>query len=621
MARAQPISNWQTPPAWGSEKKYPFPKGWSATVGPILSVNDAATATAGGPQVAEYMANGYIERPGTAVGVRTRPGFCRSSTYLGTTPLASLVGSQTAPVIPQAIIAYPVPGYAPAFGTYLVIVGGHLFIGPFEQATEPGYYGTDISPSGITIDPSALTIYTAWFANGLVVSDGINPPWWVSTFNLEVAAQTGAALLGATIIDLGPTGNAVNAIGPPAIYYGCLFFIQPGNATLTEYDQRIVWSEPSQPTTGYMMTIDGFTYTNFRSLAEAGALSLTALVAENEALYYFRKSSIGTITGQVGSDFASSGVQDSISQTVGCTIPATIVKVDADIFFMDEYGKPWRLVKGGSLVPLWGPALSTLYNTSSIALSAGTQLVYPPGAQVVGGAYSHDLQVVVWSVNEGNNPTSDQLLVFDVNTNGFMGAWFETGVNPDPGNVGLNTFRALTTGISGQIVWMNTAGHLLCQFPRGYDPGVDYTAILSTGSLGMSTIPLAIGFTPAGDDILNDKIFDRVDMAVLGNPIYNAGEQLTFSVGYVTNRGSVSPIHTLILQFQTGGSPGTISQRTQHVAFGLNGFGRSLSLLAVLNPVVLTNGGPAVNLLESQPFTIVDATLRGWLTNDAPSIP
>lgn len=621
MARTSAMP-WQAAPGWITTKaKYPYPKPWAETLGPILAVNDAAASQAGGPQVAEYLANGYIERPGTPCGVRTRPGFARSSAYLGTTPLASLIGAKTPPIIPQAIIAYPVPGYAPAFGTYLVLVGGHLLIGPFEQAAEPSFYGDDITPAGIAIDASALTIYTAWYANGLVVSDGINPPWWVSTYNLELSAQSGTALLGATLIDIGPTGNAVQAIGPPAVYYGCLFFIQPGDATQTQYDTRIVWSQPDQPTLGYMQTVAGFTYTNFYSLAEAGALSLTAIVAENEALYYFRKSSVGMLTGQVGSDFQSSGVQDSVSDSVGLINPAAIVKVDADIFFMDEFGKPWRLQKGGTLLPLWGPALSTLYTTSSIGLLTGTQLVYPPGAQVVGGAYSQDLRIVAWSVNDSNTPTTDQMLIFDTQTNAFLGAWYQETVNPDPGNVGLNTFRALTTGISGQLVWMNTAGHLQCQFPRGYDPGVDYTAILSTGSLGMSTIPLTIGFAAAGDDDINDKIFDRVDMAVLGNPIYNAGEQLTLSVGYATNRGSVEPTNTQILQFQTGGMPGTITQRSQHVAFGLNGFGRSLSLYVVLNPVVLTTGGPAVNLLESQPFTILDATVRGFLISDGPAIP
>lgn len=95
------------------------------------------------------------------------------------------------------------------------------------------------------------------------------------------------------------------AYGPPAVYYGKLFFIRADN------QRTISWSEEAQPNVGYA-SLD-----NEWELVQSASAPLCVLVGTNEALYYWRSRGIGKITGAVTADFQASGTHDSISETLG----------------------------------------------------------------------------------------------------------------------------------------------------------------------------------------------------------------------------------------------------------------------------------------------------------------
>lgn len=175
--------------------------------------------------------------------------------------------------------------------------------------------------------------------------------------------------------------NCSNGAFSPAIYYGKVFFIK--GATLAAQN-TLIWSEENDATTGY----EAGGFLNAWTLTQQSQDPLTALRATNEALYYFRTWSIGTIRGAVTPDFAASGVHDNVSTEFGSGtgIPALI---NSRLWFADRGGRPWMRAVGGEMVPIWQQAALLWPSTRDGQASSS----------VLGWAYVEEFNAVVFASN------------------------------------------------------------------------------------------------------------------------------------------------------------------------------------------------------------------------------
>lgn len=610
---------YRSAPAW-RQSKYGYPKGFATKLGPVTSVVDALAADAGGPSVAQSLTNGWIERSGMAAGVRTRPGFATSTVATTTTPTTAF-GSGNANV--QATFWV---NFASEI-RYFAIIGGSLLVGPDESildATHPTttdlQYGANITPAPFSgfaaIYQTVSQVWVQYCANGFIFSDAVNPPWYCTKTQLQTAMTNGTAISGAVQIAIGPSNSLIAAQGPPVVYDGCAFFIITNSDG--SFNTTFTWSQPNQPLVGYQQSS---VYTNFASVSEAGQGNINALVAENDALYYFRSTSIGSITGNVSSGFATAVVQDNISETTGCENLLSIYKVGADIVFMDIAGVPWRLQDGGNLIPLAAAAMTELYNTSTIdGLVANTGVPanqrtvlssYLTGGYVNGGAYSSDARVMVWSMSTSLSPQGDILLVFDSGTNQYLGTWTYSSLMTDTSAIGIRTFRGLTTGSRGQLAWSSMAGVFYTQLPRAIDPGVDFT-LVQGGVVVMSAIELSMDYSPTQDDPLREKVFDRLDLEFLSSFSLNTA-QLQIALSYTTSQVSNPFVGSQPLQVLLSGLP-------QRLSWGIDGHGRYLSPKFTILPSIVT-GYPSILTVNQSPFTLLGCMVQGWMVGDNPYVP
>lgn len=611
------MASYRNAPAW-RQSKYGYPKGFATKLGPVTSVIDALSADAGGPSTAQALSNGWIERQIARVGVRTRPAFAVATMPLSTNPLIQLGGVLPGNV--QGNFWVNIQGYI----RQIIIKDGFVFVGPDESKrhdsqTDDLNYGADISPTGISVDPYAARVWVQYCANGYIFNDESGPPWYCTAQQLATAVFTGSAISGAVHIAVGASGALITAKGPPAIYDGCAFFIVP-NADGSS-NNAFTWSQPNQPLVGYQQTVGGFTYTNYASVSEAGQNNINAIVAENDALYYFRSTSIGSITGNVSTGFATSVVQDNISETIGCENIRAIFKVGADIAFMDISGRPWRLQDGGQLIPLADGAMTALYGTSTVggmvsytggsAFPVAAEPPYITGGWVNGGAYGSDANVMVWSLTTATTPPTDVLLVFDGTSNQYLGTWSYSSLMTDTSNIGVQTFRALNTGSRGELTWVSMAGLCYTQLPRAFDPGVDYT-LVQGGVVVFTAIELSMDYSPTQDDPLREKVFDRLDLEFISSFNLNAA-QLQIALSYTTSQVSNPFVGSQPLQVLLSGLP-------QRLPWGIDGHGRYLSPKFTVLPSIVT-GYPSVLTVNQSPFTLLGCMVQGWMVGDSPYIP
>lgn len=282
-----------------------------------------------------------------------------------------------------------------------VVSGGHIY------RTDPAISTfTDVTPvSGVTIDSAASHVYFVSLGDTLIVSDGVNAPW--------IASNLGATNLTGVKIDYDGAGTAWSAFGQPVVYAGSVFFILNevgGVGRRTD----ITWSAGGDPTTGYFQTDYDYTWT----IEQTGSSPLYALAATNVALFYFRASSIGAITGTPNQDLASSSTHDAVSQDVGCLQSATIVQASGKIFFCDQVGRPWMMSLGGQPEPIWLAMRSVVERSTTD---------YPTAMQTVSrGVLEPNLGlyvVTIWSPVPGVAKAPMKAQVFDTKTGSYLGQW------------------------------------------------------------------------------------------------------------------------------------------------------------------------------------------------------
>lgn len=273
----------------------------------------------------------------------------------------------------------------------------YLFVGGkmYEwDGNTPGTY-TDITPGAVTISATAR-IYCLTFANMLIVSDGVNKPW-----------QYNPATATATVINYDSVPSAWTAYGRPVVNGGALHFIVntvAGASLRTDF----VWSEPGQPLVGYKQT----GYLNTWTLTQTEADPLYALAASNAALYYFRKDSIGAITGVVGPNYQAGATLDSVSTDVGTTTPASVIVAHGAVWFLDELGHPWRFPFGGEPQPIWLQARDALAPATILTVTAQGFSVNHP-----------DIPMVLMMSAQNQSLTGSTLYAFNATTGDYRGQW------------------------------------------------------------------------------------------------------------------------------------------------------------------------------------------------------
>lgn len=245
---------------------------------------------------------------------------------------------------------------------------------------------TDVTPAAaVVISSSAHRIYGIQFNNTLIISDGVNRPWKVTS------AMTANPLTGAYLTDA-----ALPWYGPPVVYYGKLFGINNTNRS------DIEWSEENDENNGYDV--------NIWRLTQSDPDPIHALHATNDSLYYFREGSIGSIRGRVTPTFQTDGVHDGVDNTIGTTSPASVVSAGRFIYFADQHGRPCRIVPGKGVEKIWeaaGEALGSGIAGNYLHISA----MYDPETSTV--VFAHPVA----------GSTALTLYVFDAESGRYLGTW------------------------------------------------------------------------------------------------------------------------------------------------------------------------------------------------------
>lgn len=327
------------------------PKAVRYTSGPWKGTRTTTEPFDDADSLATDAANMYVPDIDQGSGFYARPGFALDNNGAAVTTSSSVFRGQ------GAFSHTSLDGVT----TNFVVFNGKLFR---RSATGAAY--ADVSPSGITIDAGLTTrVYGTTFADQLIITDGVNEPWLAT--NLSASPITG------TKIDYDGMGVAWSAFGPFVVYGGSVFCI------LNEVDavarrSDISWSIAGDAATGYQQPDYDFNWTLLQSVGQTAPPPLFALAGTNTALIYFRELSIGAISGAVGPDLATSATHDAISQNIGTQSPQSVVQYGTTIYFVDQIGRPYRLVPGSEPDAIW-LQLRAIVDESSIGFPAITRNV------------------------------------------------------------------------------------------------------------------------------------------------------------------------------------------------------------------------------------------------------
>lgn len=310
-----------------------FPQPEVLVAGPFRGMRDAPEPTTGDPGLALYVGN-MVRTPGPAGGGLTgRPGFQSMGGQLGSAGVRSA----------QALLTWT---DANGVRVTTAIVGGKLYQYNWSNdAWTEVVTAADLTSASIALSASARVALVP-FADGLVVSDGVNVPFhW-----------TGAAGAGG----LTKMTDCPVLYGPPTVYYSRLV----GVKALAR--GTFVWSEPGQPNVGY----EAGGYNNAWDNPGGYADPLTSVAGTNEALYLFRERVSLAITGAVTDDWATAGTRANLSEDVGTLSPWATYVTTKGVIVIDADALPWLMQYGApEPAPLWTDCRQTVRGTPRASLA------------------------------------------------------------------------------------------------------------------------------------------------------------------------------------------------------------------------------------------------------------
>ena len=266
---------------------------------------------------------------------------------------------------------------------------------------------TDVSPVGITISNLTTTrVYGVQFGNEMVITDGVNKPWLMTSF-------TATPVVG-TYIKFNVADTAWNAYGRPTVYGGSLFFIL-NTVNSVSYRSTLAWSNPADASTGYDQLNYDFTWTIFAT----GIAPITAIQGTNTALYYGTANTIGQIVGAVGPNLQSTATTAAISVNVGMAIPQTVVLFGQVIFFCDVNGRPWMLPEGQAPVPIYLQMRAILDGSAAAGFPNVTRTVATATLESNFNLYL----VAIISSSTSNDGPPTEMYAFDARSGTYEGRW------------------------------------------------------------------------------------------------------------------------------------------------------------------------------------------------------
>jgi len=341
-------------------------------------MRDAPEPTAGVPTLALYVGNmGRVPGP-LGAGLTSRPGFSAMGT--AATALGS-VGVRTA----QALLTWT---NASGVRVTTAIVGGKIYGYTWTTSTWTEVVTAgNLTTATITLSATARVALVP-FADGLVVSDGTNTPfWWDGT-----AGATGLTKM----------TNAPAFYGPPTVYYSKLIGIKASARN------TFVWSEEGDPNLGY----EAGGYNNGWDNPGGYSDPLTSVIATNDALYLFRERNSIAVTGAIAADFATAGTRSNLSEDVGTLSPWATYATAQGILVVDADAQPWLMRLGmAEPAPLWGDCRQTVRGTPRASLA---------NVQTVQDDTTYSILIGYPEIG-GTDPTA--WLCFAQEDLGFVGVW------------------------------------------------------------------------------------------------------------------------------------------------------------------------------------------------------
>jgi len=332
-------------------KAYRAPvRGKIITFGPLLGLRDSLDPmVSSDPQRAFVIENMYpleLDKPSTFVG---RPGFDQAGSQLGAT------NKRTGQLLYQ---------FTTTSGTeYTVAIVGGQGIYTYNWATEAWTQVVSVAnltTASVTLSETARC-YAVTFANKLVIHDGVNKPFsWDGTSGAGGLTSLTAASVW---------------YGQPTVYYNKIVAIQNADRTVIE------WSEENDPTTGY----ETAPYSNSWQLVQTATGALYRIEGTNDALYFFRATSSGKVTGAITADFQSDGTKEGVDESVGTLSPGGAVSRDGRVFFLSDRARPYSVVPGQvGATPYWEDIHETLRAIDTTAAQLAEAItVYDPSTQLV----------------------------------------------------------------------------------------------------------------------------------------------------------------------------------------------------------------------------------------------
>lgn len=340
--------------------------------------------------------NGYIPDPDAGSGFYARPGFDVLNN-------GDPVTTSATPFRGQGAFSFTETDYTGASTTYNFVV----FNAKLYRADSTLSVFTDVTPVGIGMSDTTR-YYGTTFVNQCIVTDGRNRPWLLT--NPSSTPVTG------TVIDFDGMGTTWSAYGPFVTYGGSVFCIlQQVNLVSARGD--IAWSIPADASQGYQQPDYDFRWTLVQSADGSNPPPITGLAGDNDALTYWRESSIGSISGAPGPNLQGQSTHDAISKNVGTLMPQSIVQYGTTKFFADALGRPYRLVPGNDPEPLWLQMRQIVSESQGVAFPAVTQRVCTAAFEPTLNLYI----VAPWSPIPSQSAPATEGYIFDGRTGKYFG--------------------------------------------------------------------------------------------------------------------------------------------------------------------------------------------------------
>jgi hypothetical protein len=320
--------------------------------GPWFAMVDALSPAV--PRPGRYLYGQNIYPLNTATGERMvgRPGRTRT----GVLPFENLTDRRV-----QGIGPFTKPFTA----WTCAVAGGEFFTYNWVTGTwQGGPLTSELTSAGITIDPDAPMVAIVQLRDKLLISDGVNPPWY----------WDGAGFFAANVTKL---TNCPPLLGIPKLRAGRLLGIKASDPTV------LVWSETDAYNTGY----EAGGYNNAMRATQSNPGQLAAIDTDNEGITLFRARSTTRIYGTDPQAWSTGNTQDTLDETEGTLAPWSVIPWGAGLVAVNADMQPMLFRPySAEATPLWEPLEATIAAIARRVASGFPGVGLPFFSQLVLGA-------------------------------------------------------------------------------------------------------------------------------------------------------------------------------------------------------------------------------------------